>query len=657
MKVTRMTTLLRLKTDRFGLLAVVFFVLVFSTTPRMAQTRCGPTMVYTPDIEIKRAQLMSFQPPRHQWIVTRPEGRRQIEYGEALVLRVELVDSAQVCALPSAASPELYIGPFRHFIRAHGVSGPGIPLFDYHLTHWEQLEEETPIILTYWPEGPWREPAAFREINFPRFRHDMIVDKRWTVFGGFVEDLASFKFRKNLTVSHTTVKVSGGAISLSTVPYKSGWFNLNYPEGIKLEEGESYTVEVLVNKVVLFSKTITRETADYPKWELNLEPQESMFYEIKGHVYDAAGVPIPEVTLTLDEHHSATTDENGYFRFVSLFAGTYTLTASKEGYSFKPVEITGGQGKPVNIDLVESSPTRCLLYAVHDTAKDEGQLFTVDLSKEPFEVKPLNLTPPSHEVSVAVADFDGDDEDEIALAAKQGGHTVTLYELDGTVIRSFPVQASGLSLAAGEIDGDDKPEILVASRAANRDSVFVYAADGTAKGSVALFDKNTRLAPAVGDIDGDDKADILAGRLLKEDQVAVYNSAALSHFSVFQSRTRKKADKPGKATGPHYGVNVASDDFNEDGKADIVAAMASKGSQVEVYGSDGTLLKALTAFDSRDGVVVAAGNVIDDGQPEIIVGEAKGPLIRGFNLAGEQRFELKAVTHGTVSSMALFRCP
>jgi hypothetical protein len=263
------------------------------------------------------------------------------------------------------------------------------------------------------------------------------------------------------------------------------------------------------------------------------------------------------------------------------------------------------------------------------------------------------LTLPSHDVSIAVADFDCDDEDEIAVAAQQGGHTVTLYELDGTMIRSFPVQASGISLAAGDINGDNQPEIIVAGRAANRDSVFVYAADGTAQGSIALFDKNTRIVPAVGDIDGDNKADIIAGRLLKEDQVAVYNSTshALSHFSVFQSRTRK--DKPGKA----YGVNVASADFNNDGKADVVAAMASKGSQIEVYESDGILLTTLAAFDDQHGVVVAAGNVIDDQQPEIIVSEANGSVIKGFNLAGEQRFELKTVPHGTVSSIAVFRCP
>ena len=309
---------------------------------------------------------------------------------------------------------------------------------------------------------------------------------------------------------------------------------------------------------------------------------------------------------------------------------------------------------------IEIAQTSCLLYAVHDKGKKENQFFSVNLAEEDFEVKPLGLVHHRHDFSLAAADFDGDGEDEIALAAKQGAHTVTLYELDGTEIRSFPVKASGIEVAAGDINGNGTPEIIVASRASNSNSVFVYAADGTAVDSIAMFDKNTRMSPTVGDIDGDKRADMIAGRLLKADQVAVYNSAnqARRHFSVFQSISPpgKKPDLSAKANGITYGVRVAADDFDGDGKAEIVAAMASKGSQVEVYSNDGTLLKAFTAFDSQDGVVLAVGNVMNDGQPEIIVGEAKGTRIRGFNLSGEQVFEFQAVASGTVSSLATFRC-
>jgi hypothetical protein len=278
------------------------------------------------------------------------------------------------------------------------------------------------------------------------------------------------------------------------------------------------------------------------------------------------------------------------------------------------------------------------------------------LSIEDFEVKPLGITPLNHDISLATADFDGDGEDEIAIGAKKGGHTVTLYKLDGSKIRSFPVSASGMSLAAGNLVGDEQPEIIVASRAANRKSVLFYAADGTALDPVTMFEQNTRMTPSIGDVDGDQKADIIAGRLLKEDQVAIYNAAnqELKHFSVFQSSVLKKGK--GKASGITYGVNVASDDFNDDGKADIIAAQASKGSQIEIYSSTGELLNTFKAFESQKGVVVTVGNVVDDGQPEIVVGEANGNLIRGFNLNGEKLFEFQAVKSGIINSLATFRC-
>ena len=312
------------------------------------------------------------------------------------------------------------------------------------------------------------------------------------------------------------------------------------------------------------------------------------------------------------------------------------------------------------ITIPEINQTSCLLYAVHDKAQKENQFFTVNWLDEEFEVKPLGWKHHGHDISLVAANFDDDDDDEIALATKQGGHTVTLHELDGTFIRSFPISVSSISLAAGDINGNGTAEIIAASRASNNDSVFVYAADGTALTSVAMFDKNTRMSSTVGNIDGDSMVDIIAGRLLKEDQVAIYNSASqeLHHFFVFQSvlPPHNKPNNTLKNKGITYGVQVASDDFNDDGKDDIIVAMASKGSQVEVYSSEGTFLKAFLAFDKSDGVVVAAGNVIGDGQPEIIVGEAKGTQIRGFNLEGEKVFEFKATEHGTVSSLVLFRC-
>ena len=573
-------------------------LLIFYSTQGIAKELFLDTI----EVEIKFAERIFFKP------TFGPIDPEDEETYDGVLFGVQPVDMDLWDRLMGMTNrPVLVIGnEFRYPIMGSLglVDEQGFPrarIILFHIKNVEQIPEGEEVFLYMVSGALMRE--EYIERNHARFSHDIIFDNRWLVISGNLEDSQGNR------VPYATMKVTGGNTSFTTVIDGNGWFSFvkgkgNQREAFRVEKDTTYVVEVLANEVVLLSKTFTQETAAYPRWYLKLDTTVD-YYQIQGYVYDNQGHPLPEVTVTVDEYHTATTDENGHYQITYLFAGDYTLMASKTGYNFTPIEFTVGEGELDPINIVASSPTRCLLYAVHDTANNKGQLFSADLSEEPFEVKPVNLTLPSHEVSIAVADFDDDDEDEIAVAAQQGGHTVTLYELDGTRIRSFPVQASGISLAAGNMDGDNQPGIIVASRAANRDRVFVYAADGTAQGSIVLFDKNTRMAPAVGDIDGDNQVDIIAGRLLKEDQVAVYNltSHALSHFSVFQSRTRKKDDNAGKANGPRYGVNVASADFNDDGKADVVAAMASNGSQVEVYESDGTLLSTLAAFDNQHGVV------------------------------------------------------
>jgi hypothetical protein len=84
------------------------------------------------------------------------------------------------------------------------------------------------------------------------------------------------------------------------------------------------------------------------------------------------------------------------------------------------------------------------------------------------------------------------------------------------------------------------------------------------------------------------------------------------------------------------GVNVATADFNGDHIPDVVAGMASGGSQVVVLdGTTGAVLLSLTAFDPAftGGVNVAAGYVTGGYTPDIVVGVAGngGPRVAVFD--------------------------
>lgn len=105
-----------------------------------------------------------------------------------------------------------------------------------------------------------------------------------------------------------------------------------------------------------------------------------------------------------------------------------------------------------------------------------------------------------------------------------------------------------------------------------------------------------------------------------------------------------------------HGVNVFAEDINCDGKAEIIAAMASKGCQVEVYSIDGSnaqRLSSFTAFDSCNGVQVTAGNVLGGEEVEIIAGQANGNLLGIFDHQGNPLGEFSTASEGAISSLAV----
>jgi Tol biopolymer transport system component len=63
-------------------------------------------------------------------------------------------------------------------------------------------------------------------------------------------------------------------------------------------------------------------------------------YAISGHVSDAAGNPLADVTISAYSGGSATTDGSGTYTFTNLITGTYTLTPHKHIYTFTPTTRT-----------------------------------------------------------------------------------------------------------------------------------------------------------------------------------------------------------------------------------------------------------------------------------------------------------------------------
>ncbi len=121
-------------------------------------------------------------------------------------------------------------------------------------------------------------------------------------------------------------------------------------------------------------------------------------------------------------------------------------------------------------------------------------------------------------VSVALADIDGDGQDEIITGPGKGDSSgVKIFSLSGKLKASFLPYGDkfngGISVAAGDVNGDGVSEIITVPASSGGPQVRVFTAQGIALASFFAFDESYHggARVSVSDIAGDGQAEILVG--------------------------------------------------------------------------------------------------------------------------------------------------
>jgi len=106
----------------------------------------------------------------------------------------------------------------------------------------------------------------------------------------------------------------------------------------------------------------------------------SLGFSISGQVtFNNAGLAGVTMTLSGDDSDTTETDSEGYYSFIGLSNGSYTVTPSKGGYEFDPVsqDVTISDASAADVNFTAARvPAPTILFIVPKTGK-EGQLMNI----------------------------------------------------------------------------------------------------------------------------------------------------------------------------------------------------------------------------------------------------------------------------------------
>jgi len=227
------------------------------------------------------------------------------------------------------------------------------------------------------------------------------------------------------------------------------------------------------------------------------------------------------------------------------------------------------------------------------------------------------ITVGAEPISIAVADFNGNGAQDLAIA-NYGGLNLTLLlgQGGGEFIPGpgspYAVGTSPRSIAVGDFNGDGKPDLAVANFNDGTVTVLLNSTTGvfTAATNSPFTVGAGPTSVVVGDFNGDGKLDLAFTNafgnnvtLLLGDGTGNFTAATSSPFAV--------------GAGPH---SLVAADFNGDGKLDLAVANATDGTVTVLLGtgSGGFTAAPGSPFAAgADPIFVAEGDFHGNGKPDL----------------------------------------
>lgn len=309
------------------------------------------------------------------------------------------------------------------------------------------------------------------------------------------------------------------------------------------------------------------------------------FDQVKGNIISSTEFAI-EVEVPAEARLSNITVVNlstrlsaiSKLKFMPVFSGEgfvaaklatpLSLSSSNAVFDIASIDIDG-DNKP---DLIGSSNATTATSMV--LLMNQSTVGNINFVNSPIAALTLNA-PTGH---LAVGDLNLDGKPDV-VASRSGTTSNTVFVLTNTSTLGNPNFSAPLILVLdiiqgarevgiADLNGDGKPEIVVTNSATNNIYIFKNESTGGTLNinptpfKVTVTGATETLALELQDMDGDGKTDIVASRNQSQDLFLLKNTSTPTTFS-FSNIT--KIVLPGQFN------DLATTDFNRDGKLDVIA--------------------------------------------------------------------------------------
>ncbi len=274
---------------------------------------------------------------------------------------------------------------------------------------------------------------------------------------------------------------------------------------------------------------------------------------------------------------------------------------------------------------------------------------------------------------VAAADFDRDNDIDIAICEQNSGTVLIYSNTAGTFALSATITAGSnpRNIKSADINGDQRPDLVLANRDSDNATVAINGLAGWTSTNIATGEEP--LGIALGDIDGDNDLDLaianhrtrsvsvfsnagtgtfalaqtlavnavfrpdgvalvqVAGSVLPEVAAVISDDVVGSFVSVYANNAGTLA--PGAVnyatSGSNSGVILASD-FDADGICDVVVTNSDSGS-VSVLAGTGTGFAApLVLATGTTPTAIATGRLDADVLPDLVIANSDANTVTVF---------------------------